>query len=113
MHPGFEIGAVYLCREPVDFRKSIGGLSALVEETFGVSALSGGLFLFVNRRYNRLKILYWHRRGFCLWYQRLEQERYAWVPKASLLIRPNLVRVSVSTRSSAEARGHDPTTPPR
>ena len=64
MHPGHRIGTVYLYRSVVDFRKSIGGLSALVEQELG--------------RRDKLKALYWHRNGFCLWYKRLEAERFAW-----------------------------------
>ncbi|OVZ63776.1 hypothetical protein CDO46_10965 [Pigmentiphaga sp. NML030171] len=78
MHPGSCIGAVYLCREPVDFRKSIGGLSALVEQELQMNPLGDALFVFVNRHRNKIKALYWHRNGFCLWYKRLERERFAW-----------------------------------
>lgn len=70
--------AVYLHREPVDFRQSINGLSALVEGTLGHSPLSGALFLFCNRHRNKLKLLYWDRTGFALWYKRLEEARFQW-----------------------------------
>ncbi len=60
--------AVYLHREPVDFRQSINGLAARVEGSMHLSPLSGALFLFCNRRRNRLKILYWDQTGFALWY---------------------------------------------
>lgn len=78
MHPGHTIEAVYLCREPVDFRKSIGGLSALVEQAFGADPFGNSLHVFVNRSRDKIKALYWHRNGFCLWYKRLERERFAW-----------------------------------
>ena len=48
MHPGCHIDNVYLCREPVDFRKSIGGLSALVEQQLQMSPFDDALFVFVN-----------------------------------------------------------------
>ncbi len=70
--------AIYLHREPVDFRQSINGLSALVEGTLGYSPLSGALFLFCNRHRNKLKVLYWDRTGFALWYKRLEEARFQW-----------------------------------
>lgn len=78
MHPGSRIGSVYLCREPVDFRKSIGGLSALVEQELQMSLFGDALFVFVNRQRDKIKALYWHRNGFCLWYKRLEKQRFAW-----------------------------------
>lgn len=78
MHPGSRIGAVYLYRMAIDFRKSIGGLSALVEQELGMSPFGDALYVFINRRRDKIKALYWHRNGFCLWYKRLEQERFAW-----------------------------------
>lgn len=78
MHPGHRIGAVYLYRQAIDFRKSIGGLSALVEQGLGMNPFGDGLYVFINRRRDKIKILYWHRNGFCLWYKRLESERFAW-----------------------------------
>lgn len=78
MHPGSQIEAVYLCRAPVDFRKSIGGLSALVEQELGLNPFGTALYVFVNRQRDKIKALYWHRNGFCLWYKRLEREKFAW-----------------------------------
>ena len=78
MHPGSVIEAVYLCRDPVDFRKSIGGLSALVEQEFEANVFGASLHVFVSRRRDRIKALYWHRNGFCLWYKKLEKEKFAW-----------------------------------
>lgn len=78
MHPGSRIGAVYLCRAPVDFRKQIDGLAALVEQELAMSPFGDALFVFVNRQHNKVKALYWHRNGFCLWQKRLEKERFAW-----------------------------------
>ncbi len=78
MHPGSRIEAVYLCREPVDFRKSIGGLSALIEQSLEMNPFGGSLHVFINSRRDKIKALYWHRNGFCLWYKRLERERFAW-----------------------------------
>ena len=78
MHPGSQIGAVYLYRPAIDFRKSIGGLSALVEQELGLNLFGDTLYVFINRRRDKIKALYWHRNGFCLWYKRLEQERFPW-----------------------------------
>lgn len=73
-----EVPAVYVHREPVDFRKSINGLSVIVEAEMGLSPLSGALFVFCNRKRDRLKLLYWDQSGFALWYKRLEQETFKW-----------------------------------
>ena len=54
-----EVLAVYLHREPVDFRQSINGLSALVEGPMRRAPFSGAVFVFCNRRRDKLKILYW------------------------------------------------------
>ena len=64
---------IYLCTSPTDMRKGFDTLAALVTEFLGHDPLSGHLFLFVSRRKDRLKILYWDADGFCLWYKRLEE----------------------------------------
>jgi transposase len=83
MHPGSRIEAVYLCRDPVDLRKSIGGLSVMVEQSFGAKPFGSSVHVFINARRDKIKALYWHRNGFCLWYKRLERERFAWPGQAS------------------------------
>lgn len=80
MHPSYRIGQVYLCRKPIDFRKAITGLSVMVEQELGLNPFGEALFVFINRARNRIKILYWHRNGFCLWMKRLEAEKFAWLP---------------------------------
>src|SRR4029434_4694459 len=61
-----------------DLRRSIDGLSALVREQLALDPFSGHLFLFRNRRGDRLKILAWDRSGFWVLYKRLEQGTFAW-----------------------------------
>jgi transposase len=68
---------VYLCLSPCDMRKSFDSLHALVREQLHLDAFAGHLFVFVSRRRDRLKILYWDRDGFALWSKRLEEGTYA------------------------------------
>ena len=63
---------VFLCLTPTSMNFSFDRLMGLAERTFNQDPLSGHLFLFVNRYRNRIKILYWDRDGFCIWYKRLE-----------------------------------------
>ena len=61
---------VYLAREPADLRKSFDGLSALVAGALELDPLSGHLFVFINKRRDRIKILYWDRDGLAVWAKR-------------------------------------------
>jgi len=74
--------AVYVHRDAVDFRKSINGLAAVVEHSLGLNPFAQALYVFGNRRRDRIKILGWERNGFWLLVKRLEAERFAW-PRAS------------------------------
>src|SRR5262245_31166600 len=63
---------VFLYTRPTDLRKGFDGLSGLVQECFRQDLLTGHLFLFLNRRRDRIKILYFDRDGLVIWYKRLE-----------------------------------------
>jgi transposase len=67
---------IYLCTTPTDMRKSFDGLHTLVQQVFQLNPLDGHLFLFVNRRGDRVKILWWDRDGLALYYKRLEAGTY-------------------------------------
>ncbi len=73
-----DVPAVYLHRDPVDFRKAINGLVVIVEQSMELSPYAPALFVFCNRRHDKLKIVYWDETGFCLWYKRLEKARFKW-----------------------------------
>ena len=67
--------AIYLYRDVVDFRKSINGLIVVVEQQMQLSPFQDALFVFCNKKRDKVKILYWDRTGFALWYKRLEKHR--------------------------------------
>jgi transposase len=69
---------IYLARGATDMRKSIDGLSAATTQILELDPFSGHLFVFCNRRRDRIKILYWERSGFWLLHKRLEKGTFAW-----------------------------------
>jgi transposase len=63
----------YLYRQPTDMRKNFDGLSGIVSSELLANPLSGDVFLFVNKRRDRIKFLLWDRDGFWIFYKRLEK----------------------------------------
>ena len=63
---------IYLSTTPADMRKSFDGLFALAVNHLGRDPLRGGLFVFLNRRRDRMKLLYWDGDGLAVWAKRLE-----------------------------------------
>ena len=76
---------VYGHRDAVDFRKSITGLSALVEQALGLDPFARAVYVFRNRRADRIKLLMWERNGFWLMLKRLEADRFIWPREAAVL----------------------------
>ena len=76
---------VYLHRDPVDGRKAINGLALLVEQELGLDPFAPALFVFSNRRRDRVKILLWERTGFWLMIKRLEADRFRWPKDAAVV----------------------------
>lgn len=64
---------LFLADTAVDFRKGFDGLAGLVEHQFGLEPMSGDVFIFLNRRANQVRLLFWDRDGFCLVAKRLER----------------------------------------
>ena len=64
---------IFVSTQPTDMRRSFDGLAMITRENMGQDPLSGHLFVFFNRRGDRVKIMFWDRSGFCIWYKRLEQ----------------------------------------
>jgi len=72
---------IFLHKAPVDGRRQINGLAAIVKSEMGQNPLSGGLFVFIGKRRDVLKLLYWNKSGFALWMHRLEEEKFRWPVK--------------------------------
>lgn len=75
---------IYLYLDIVDFRKSINGLIVVVEQQMQLNPFRDALFIFCNKKRDKLKILYWDKTGFALWYKRLEKHRFKWPVDAEL-----------------------------
>lgn len=71
LRPSEEMPRIFLYRDPIDFRMSFRGLSALVEQDLGHNPFDGGLYAFTNRQRNKIKCLYWEDNGFVLYYKTL------------------------------------------
>jgi transposase len=63
---------IYLCTQPTDLRRGFDRLAQAALEHAGREVTNGGLYMFVNRRRDRVKLLYWDGDGLCQWYKRLE-----------------------------------------
>jgi transposase len=72
---------VYLCTQVADMRRSFDGLGMMAEHVMRLNPFSGHLFVFRNRRGDRLKILYWDRTGYAIWYKRLEKGVFRFPPQ--------------------------------
>ncbi len=87
---------IYLSLQPVDFRKGVDGLCGVVRRVWDEDPLAGHLFVFIGRRADRVKILFWDRGGFVLYYKRLERSRFQ-VPA----VQPGTDRVVISAADLA------------
>lgn len=83
----FQPTCIYLHRESVDFRKSINGLTCVVQESMELNVFSKALFVFCNRNRTKIKILFWDKTGFCLLYKRLEKDKFKWPRHGEAVLR--------------------------
>ncbi|MGH6950453.1 MAG: IS66 family insertion sequence element accessory protein TnpB [Vitreimonas sp.] len=98
---------IYVATGATDLRRSIDGLAALVRDRFDLDPLSGHLFLFRNRRGDRLKILAWDQGGFWVLYKRLERGTFAWPAEAdgpSVILRSSELLLLLSGVDLAHTR---------
>ncbi len=64
---------IFIGAEALDMRKSLDGMASIVTSHLKKDVFSGHLFVFCNKRGDKMKILYWDRNGYCCWYKRLER----------------------------------------
>jgi transposase len=110
---------VFLHTPPTDLRKGFDALCGLVTTAFGQDPTSGHLFLFVNRRRDRMKILYWDRDGLAIWYKRLENPGTFQIPTtatkaASIEMTPtqlSLILSGIDLRSARQRKRYQRPTP--
>ena len=69
---------LFLCQHPMNMRKSFEGLSGVVEELFPGELMSGAFFIFLNKRKDLMKVLFWDSDGFVIWFKRLEKGSFPW-----------------------------------
>jgi len=74
---------VYIAKGATDLRNNIDGLSIIIERVFRLDPFSPAMFVFCNKSRNKLKILFWDKNGFWLYYKRLESGRFKWPCKDS------------------------------
>jgi transposase len=74
---------IFLYAEAADLRRGYDGLAAIVQEAMGEDPLSGCFFIFVNKRGNRIKALYWDRDGYAIWMKRLERGSFELPPSGN------------------------------
>jgi transposase len=95
---------VYLHRAPIEMRRQMDGPAALVSGAMKQNPLSGSVFVFINKRRDKLKILMWERNGLITWYNRLGAEKFQWPIRSK--------RGEIKAELYGELGGCAPLTPP-
>lgn len=78
---------VLVATKPVDFRKQMDGLAALVQQAHGADPYGGTVYVFRSKRSDRVKLLWWDGTGVCLLNKRLESGQFRWPPVEDGLLR--------------------------
>jgi transposase len=67
---------IFVATQPVDGRKGVDSLAAIVRSVFAHDPLSGHLYVFFSKRRDRVRVIYWDRSGFAMWTKRLEKGKF-------------------------------------
>jgi len=67
---------IFVCNQPQDMRRSFDGLALATRQVLGEDPQAGAMFCFINKRKNRLKVIWWDRNGYCLLYKRLHRASF-------------------------------------
>lgn len=92
---------ILLCTRPTDLRKSFDSLAQLVREFLDADPLSGHLFVFLNKRSDRIKLLYWDEDGYAIWYKRLELGSFVLPPADTVRIKSGDYGISLRSAELA------------
>ncbi len=103
---------VYIALGATDMRKSINGLSIIVEEELGLDLFTGNLFAFCNRNRDIVKILYWDHNGFCVWKKRLEKDKFRWPESEQEVMKDQQIGVELAAARARSEPGASPFTIP-
>ena len=95
---------VLIATRPVDFRKGMDGLAALVKEHLRADPYSGAVFVFRARRADRVKLIVWDGTGLCLLAKRLEQGRFRWPPIEDGMMKLSAVQLAALLEGAEWAR---------
>jgi transposase len=78
---------LFLCQYPINMRKSFEGLTAEIAKLFPGELLTGAFFIFLNRRRDHMKVLFWDQDGFVIYFKRLEKGSFLWRGDGAVLDR--------------------------
>ena len=100
---------IFVCPAPQDMRRSFDGLAAAAQQLVGEDPRAGGsMFVFVNKRRNRAKVLWWEKNGYCLLYKRLHQALFQ-LPDAGDARTVRIDARALAALLQGTAAGRDPT----
>ena len=99
---------IFLANIPVDMRKSIDSLTLLVTSYFNQEVADGSYYVFCNRKRDKVKILYWDRNGFALWYKRLEKSTFKvrFQSNGTVMLSPEKLQWLLSGLDIEKTHGH-------
>jgi len=99
---------VLVATQPVDFRKGMNGLAALVREQLKTDPFSGVIYVFRSKRADRVKLLFWDGSGVCLFAKRLEEGQFRWPRVQDGVMRLSAAQLSALIEGLDWARVHVP-----